>query len=47
MHFKLEDINYYTVSFADEKTETEIKLLPQDLNRTQIMIATFLALIAI
>ena len=47
MHFKLEDINYYTVSFADEKTETEIKLLPQDLNRTQIKIATFLALIAI
>ena len=47
MHFKLEDINYYTVSFTDEKTETEIKLLPQDLNRTQIMIATFLALIAI
>ena len=45
MHFKLEGVIYYTISIVDEKTEKEIELLPQDLNKTQIVIATFLALI--
>lgn len=45
MHFKLEGVSYYTISVVDEKTEKEIELLPQDLNKTQIVIATFLALI--
>ena len=45
MHFKLEGVSYYTISIVDEKTEKEIELLPQDLNKTQIVIATFLALI--
>ena len=44
MHFKLEGVSYYTISIVDEKTEKEIELLPQDLNKTQIVIATFLAL---
>lgn len=45
MYFKLEGVSYYTISVVDEKTEKEIELLPQDLNKTQIVIATFLALI--
>ena len=45
MHFKLEGVSYYTISIVDEKTDKEIELLPQDLNTTQIVIATFLALI--
>ena len=45
MHFKLENVSYYKVSIVNEKTEQEIKLLPQDLNKTQIALATFLALI--
>ena len=36
MHFKLEGVSYYTISIVDEKTEKEIELLPQDLNKTQI-----------
>ncbi len=47
MHFKLEGVSYYTISVVDEKTEKEIELLPQDLNKTQIVIATFLALIVL
>ena len=47
MHFKLEGVSYYTISIVDEKTEKEIELLPQDLNKTQIVIATFLALIVL
>ena len=47
IHFKLEGVSYYTISIVDEKTEKEIELLPQDLNKTQIVIATFLALIVL
>ena len=47
MHFKLEGVSYYTISVVDEKTEKEIELLPQDLNKTQIVITTFLALIVL
>ena len=47
MHFKLENVNYYTVSVVNEKTEKDMELLPQDLNKTQIVLATILTLIII
>ena len=42
MHFKLENVDYYTVSVVNEKTEKDMELLPQDLNKTQIVLATIL-----
>ena len=47
MHFKLENVDYYTVSVVNEKTEKDMELLPQDLNKTQIVLATILTLIII
>ena len=47
MHSKLENVDYYTVSVVNEKTEKDMELLPQDLNKTQIVLATILTLIII
>ncbi len=40
MYFKLENVDYYNISLANEKEETEIELLPHDLTRQQIFVAT-------
>ena len=47
MHSKLENVDYYTGSVVNEKTEKDMELLPQDLNKTQIVLATILTLIII
>ena len=43
----LKNVDYYTVSVVNEKTEKDMELLPQDLNKTQIVLATILTLIII
>ncbi len=45
MYFKLENVNYFNVSITDEKTEKEIELLPKDLTRPEIIMATVLTLL--
>lgn len=44
MYFKLENIEYYNVSITDEKTESEINLLPKDLSKGEIIWATLIVL---
>ena len=44
--FKLKDVATYNVSIVDEKDpETEIELIPKDLTKQEIIIATFLTFI--
>ena len=44
MHFKLQDVDYYKMSFTDkEPTQGEIQLLPEDMNTSDIFWGTFLA----
>ena len=45
MYFKLENVSYYEVSIADEKTEPEIELLPNDLTKSEVILATFMVLL--
>lgn len=45
MYFKLENVSYYEVSIADEKTELEIELLPNDLTKSEVILATFMVLL--
>lgn len=45
MHFELEDVSYYEISETDEKNGTEIKLLPDDLTKGQIIVATMFTLL--
>ena len=45
IYFKLQDVEYYNISFADEKVEEEISLLPKDMDKKDIMIGTFLAIL--
>ncbi len=44
--FKLKDVATYNVSIVDEKDpETEIELIPKDLTKQEILVATFLTFI--
>lgn len=44
--FKLEDVDYYTVSVLDEKTEgEEIEILPEGMTTAQIVLATAITLL--
>lgn len=47
LYFKLQNVNYYKMSFVNEKdySETEISLLPKDLSKSEIYLSTFLVLI--
>ena len=45
MYFKLDNVDYYQVSETDEKTENEIELLPHDLSRREIVVATLLTVL--
>lgn len=40
MFFKLHDVSYYKVSVADKKGEGEIEILPKDLTKPEIILAT-------
>ena len=44
--FKLEDVEYYTVSVLDEKPEgEEIQILPEDMTTSQVILATVVTLL--
>lgn len=47
LYFKLQNVNYYKMSFVNEKdySETEISLLPKDLSKSEIFLSTFLVFI--
>lgn len=45
MYFKLEDVNYFEMSWTNEKPHGEINLLPADLTKSQIVAATMLAIL--
>lgn len=45
LYFKLNNVNYYDISKANEKTETEMQLLPADLTRPEIIVGTIFALL--
>ena len=46
VYFKLNDVSYYTVSLVNEKEKsTEIEFIPKDLNRSDIVIATIIAML--
>ena len=47
MYFKLENVEYYNVSITDEKTESEITLLPRDLSKAEILLGAFVILLFI
>lgn len=49
IHFKLNDVKYYSISLTNEKDEsvTEINLLDEDLSKSDILWGTFLLLIMI
>ena len=45
MYFKLEDVSYYEISFTNDKPQGEIDLLPEDLNKSEIVVATIFTLL--
>ena len=45
LYFKLQDVEYYSLSFTDEKKENEITLLPHDMTREQIIWGTFFTIL--
>lgn len=47
LYFKLQNVDYYEMSFTNEKTESEITLLPQDLTTSQIRWLAFLTFLLI
>ena len=47
LYFKLQDVSYYEMSFTNEKTESEIKLLPKDLTANEIFWTAFLGFLLI
>lgn len=47
LYFKLQDVSYYEMSFTNEKTESEIELLPKDLTANEIFWTAFLGFLLI
>ena len=47
LYFKLQDVDYYEMSFTNEKTESEITLLPQDLKPNEVFLTAFLTFLLI
>ena len=45
MYFKLENVDYFNISLTNEKQESEIELLPKDLTKQEIIVATMLTLL--
>lgn len=44
-YFKLKDVSSYEVSIVDNKEEGEIELIPNDLTRSQVVIATIFTIL--
>jgi hypothetical protein len=45
LYFKLNNVNYYDISKVNEKTQTEMELLPADLTKPEIIVGTIFALL--
>lgn len=45
LYFKLNNVNYYDMSTTNEKTETEMELLPADLTKPEIIVGTIFAIL--
>lgn len=42
MYFKIQDVDYYEISFTDEKEEGELPEMLQDLTKEEVLVGTFL-----
>ena len=45
LYFRAEDVAYYEISYADEKTAEDLELLPEDLTKQEIVVATILTML--
>lgn len=45
MYFKLQDVGYYEISFTEQKEKNEIELLPKDLTKNEVILATIFTLL--
>ena len=45
MYFEAEDVTSYSISITDEKTGEELKLIPEEWNKSQIVIVTVLTML--
>ncbi len=45
MYFEAEDVTSYSISITDEKTGEELKILPEEWNKSQIVIVTVLTML--
>ena len=45
IYARLNDVSYYEVSYTDEKTEEDLELLPTDMTRGEIIVATVFTLL--
>lgn len=45
IYFELQDVASYSISIVDNKEEGEIKLLPEDLTKTEIIVLTAITLL--
>lgn len=45
MYFKLQDVEYYNISFTDEKEEVEIELLPNDMTKGELILGTIVTML--
>lgn len=44
-YFKLKDVEFYEVSIVDNKEEGEIELIPKDLSKPEVVVATIFTLL--
>lgn len=45
LYFKLNEVKYYDISMTNEKTQTEMELLPKDLTKPEIIVGTIFAML--
>ncbi len=45
LYFRLNNVNYYDISRTNEKTQTEMELLPADLTKPEIIVGTIFAIL--
>ena len=45
LYFKAEDVGYYEISYTDQKSTEDLELLPEDLTKQQIVIATIFTML--
>ena len=45
LYFRAEDVAYYEISYTDEKTAEDLELLPEDLTKQEIVVATILTML--